>query len=308
MHSAPTRPHCGPRSTRRALLSACAALLAAAPLHAQDDAPNDDRTTVLEFGVDSDGTGANGAYASIDVPFGRSDSISAAVGHTNFDDFTVLRANGSIAVVDAKPAERIALGYRHGFGSVGLNFNAERWGNNDLVRIDDISAGLDFQTENSTWFFDAINRSSQVTVDFLPGGPRHGDVNAWGVDGGFGYLTDPADIYVSLAYYDYGNDLELGPLAARLGTFSPISVADSLVERSALIGGRHQFAVWSFGMEAGWYRGAIDGVETRTLATVLGFPISHRLDLDLTLGAVDADEVDTTGYGMLSLRIALGGG
>jgi hypothetical protein len=292
-------------SARVAVLAAGAVMLAGAPAYA--DEGGDARATLLELGVSSDGTGARGGYASVDVPFGSSDSINAEVGHTSFDDFTVRRANGNLTVVNAHPAERYELGYRHGFGDFGLNFDAQRWGNNDLVRIDDFSVGFDYQTDYSDWSLDLIDRAARVTVDLLPGGPRHGTANAWGLSGGFGYLTDPVDVYLSLGYYDYGHDLDLGPIAARLGNNSPLGVADSLVDRSVLVGGRHQFAVWSFGLEAAWYRSAIGGSQTRTADAVLGFPISRRFDIELTLGAVNAEQAPTTGFGTLAMRFALGG-
>jgi hypothetical protein len=302
--------------------SAFAALLAAAPLAASEDEPvstsedeamlpatgGDDRLTILELGVDGDGTGAAGAFASVSVPIGANDRIRAAYEHTTFDDFEVILSNGDVRLVDAKPATRIAGDYRHAFGNVGLTFGAERWGNEDQLQIDDLSVGVDYQAEHADWSLDLIDRSADVVFGQLPGGPREGNVGAWGVNTGFGYLTNPVDFYLSLGWYDYDEDLDTGPIQAILGNRSALSVSDSLIDRSVLVGGRHQFEIWSFGMEAGWYRGAVTGSETKTLAAIFGLPVSRRLDLQLTLGGASADLEDTTAYGVLSLQCVLGGG
>ena len=311
------------RGARRiASLSTLGALLVAAQLPAsEDDAPasredepaqsstqGGDRLTILELGIDGDGTGAAGAFASVSVPIGANDRLRAAYEHTTFDDFEVLLSNGDIRLVDAKPATRISADYRHAFGGVGLTFGAERWGNEDQLQIDDLSIGVDYRAERADWSLDLIDRSADVVFGAAPGGPREGNVGAWGVNTGFGYLTTPVDFYMSLGWYDYDEDLDSGLIQAVLGTRSALSVADSLIDRSVLAGGRHQFEIWSFGMEAGWYRGAVTGSETKTLAAIFGLPLSRRVDLQLTLGGASADLENTTAYGVLSLQAALGGG
>ena len=303
-------------------LSALATLLMAPPLGAIEDedpleareeelsAPQSEggeRLTILELGVDGDGTGAAGGFASVRVPIGPKNTIAAAFEHTTFDDFEVLLSDGSVEVVDAKPATRIALNYRHAFDRIGIGFGAERWGNEDQLEIDDLSVGVDYRGEQADWFLDLIDRSAEATFPNVPGGPREGTVGAWGVNTGFSYLTRPLDFYMMLGWYDYDEELGQSPIQAILGNRSALSVADSLIDRSALVGGRHQFEIWSFGMEAGWYRGAVTSNEVKTLAAIFGFPVSPRLDMTLTLGGASADFEDTTAYGVLSLTAALGG-
>jgi hypothetical protein len=307
------------RTARVALLSALAALVTTAALQAAEDerlpreeeapeAPSEGGRpmTLLEFGVDADGTGAAGVFTSVLVPIGANDTIRAAYERTSFDDFEVLLSNGTIRTVDAKPATDIAVGYRHGFNRVGLSFGAERWGNEDQLQIDDLNIGVDFEAGRADWSLDLIDRSADVVFG-TPGGPRETTVDGWGVSTGFGYLTTPVDFYMSLAWYDYGDELESDFIQAVLGNRSALSVSDSLIDRSALVGLRHQFEIWSFGMEAGWYRGAVTSSETTTLAAIFGLPISPRIDLQLTLGGASADFEDTTAYGVLSLQAALGG-
>jgi len=311
---------CRRSGTRIAALSALAALLTAAALQASEDealsnedeasqpqSQGDSRLTLLEFGVDGDGTGAAGVFTSVAVPIGANDTIRGAYEHTTFDDFEVLLSDGTIRTVDAKPATRIAAGYRHGFNRVGLNFGAERWGNEDQLQIDDLSVGVDYRAERADWSLDFIDRSTDIVFGAAPGGPREVTVDGWGISTGFGYLTTPVDFYLSLSWYDYGDELDTDLIQAVLGNRSPLSVADSLIDRSALIGGRHQFDIWSFGMEAGWYRGAVTSSETKTLAAIFGLTLSPRVDLQFTLGGVSTDLEDTTAYGVLSLQAALGG-
>ena len=305
--------------TQLAALSALTALVAAASLCAAEDesrsseeassqSQGDGRMTILQFGVDGDGTGAAGAFAGIRAPIGAKDTLGASYEHTTFDDFEVLLSNGSVRTVDAKPATRIAGNYRHAFNRVGLSFGAERWGNEDQLQIDDLSIGVDYRAERADWNIDFIDRSADIVFGAAPGGPRQIPVDGWGVSTGFGYLTTPVDFYMSLAWYDYGDELDSGLIQAVLGNRSALSVADSLIDRSVLVGGRHQFNIWSFGMEAGWYRGAVTSAETTTLAAIFGLPLSPRFDLQLTLGGASADFENTTAYGVLSLQAALGGG
>jgi hypothetical protein len=292
-------------------LGGCAPLLAAMPVFAEDwHEPlhdNASRTTELELGLAGDGTGANSAFTNIEVPFGASDSIRAALAYTNFDDFTARSSSGQEVVVDTEPAKEIALSYRHGFDRLGLNVGVERWGNEDLLQIDDYSVGFDYTTENSDWSFDVIRRDSTVVLRFLPGGPRDADVDAWGVDAGFDYLTDPVDVYASLMYFNYGDDLDVGDVTARFGTFSPFAVSNALLERGALVGARHQFETWSVGMEAAWYRGSVAEIETRTLAALFDVAVSDRVDLSFEVGGVDGEDADPAAFGVVSLRCALGG-
>jgi hypothetical protein len=301
------------RRTLAALISLFASMVVL-PLRAQEthdvreqDVQGAGNSTVIELGVEGDGTGASGGFASIGAPIGPNNTITAALGHTTFDDFEVRLPDGTTTLVEARPADRIALGFRHGFGDVGLNLGAERWGNNDLLEIDDYSAGFDFGTDHTGWYLDLIRRTADFNIENLPNGPRNGSLDAWGIDAGIDFLTEANDFYASVTYYDYGDELDAGPIAARLGAISPLSVADSLVKRGVLVGGEHLFNIWSFGMEASWYRSGIASVETKTLAAIFGLPISRRLDLNLTLGATESEESDTTGYGVLSLRCALGG-
>jgi hypothetical protein len=274
----------------------------------EQDVQEEGNVTVIEVGVESDGTGASGGFGSIGVPIGANDTITGAVGHTTFDNFEAQLPDGTPVIVQARPADRFSLGWRHGFGGFGLNLGAERWGNNDLLEIDDFSGGFDFATEHTDWYLDLIRRSADFTIENLPSGPRNGNLDAWGIDTGVDFVTEANDFYLSVTYFDYGDDLDAGPIAARLGAISPLSVADSLVKRGVLVGGEHLFEIWSFGMEASWYRSGIASVETKTLAAIFGLPISRRLDLRLTLGATDSEDSDATGYGVLSLRCAFGGG
>ena len=274
------------------------------------------RVTLIEGGIESDGTGARGVFASLGVPIGEKDMIIAALGHTTFDDFEVevevptpgggSTGSGStvrVVEVEARPADRIFLGYRHGIGDYGLNFGVERWGNDDLLEIDDFSGGFDFEAENTDWFFDLIRR----TADFSRvRGDRTRSLDAWGVGAGVDYYTEASDFYLALTYFDYGDDLS-GEDGAALGAISPLSVADSLVERGVLVGGEHQFEIWSFGMEASWYRSGVGSVQTKSLAAIFGLPISRRVDLSLTIGGSKSEDSETTGYGVLALRCALGG-
>jgi hypothetical protein len=266
------------------------------------------RAVELEVGIEGDGTGANGGFANVDVPVITRDTLHFALGYTNFDDFTVRGPNGRRVFLQSEPAKQYVIDYRHGFDTVGLDFGFERWGNEDLLLIDDYSLGFDYQTTNSDWSFDLIRRASSVTLRALPGGPRQGDVNAWGFSGGFGYLTDPVDMYLSLMYFDYGDDLDSGPLALQIGTVSPFAVGNTLVERSALIGARHQFALWSVGMEGAWYRGGIGSNETVTLAALFDVAVSDQVDLSFQVGAVRGEDDDAAAYGVVSLRYAFGGG
>ena len=305
-------------ATRRTLsaLIAVAASTVVLPLSAQEthdvreqDVEAEGRVTLIEAGIESDGTGAKGVFASIGVPIGEEDTIIGALGHTTFDDFEVRVTNSSTGgsatvLVEARPADRLYFGYRHGIGSYGLNVGVERWGNDDLLEIDDFSAGLDFEAESTDWFFDLIRRTADFTLERFE---RSGSLDAWGVGAGVDYFTESSDFYLSLSYFDYGDDLDAAPVSVSLAVISPISVADSLVEGGVLVGGEHQFEIWSVGMEASWYRSRIGSAETKSLAAIFGLPISPRFDLSLTIGASESEDSDTTGYGVLSLRCVLGG-
>lgn len=265
------------------------------------------RITRLNFGVDADGDGARGIFGSVGIPLTASDTLTAAAGRTEFDDIEV-EVNGEPVVFEQEPANRFALYYRHGFERFGLRFGAERWGNDDATEIDDLSIGIDYLAERTDWSLDLFARSANVSVVFPPGSGerRERDVDAWGLNAGVGYYGDTYDLYGSLTFFEYGDDLDTGPIAARLGNHSALAVADSLVETGVVVGGRRIFRNWIVGLEGAWYRSGLESIDTQVLSANASFPLSKRVDLMLTLGAVDADEVDSTAYGIVALHCTLG--
>jgi hypothetical protein len=276
-------------------------------VQAEDVEEDGGRVTRLNFGVDADGEGARGLFASIGIPITADDTLTAAAGRTEFDDIEV-DVNGEPFVFEQEPADRFALYYRHGFERFGLRFGAERWGNDDATEIDDLSVGIDYLADRTDWSLDLFARSANVSVTFPPGSAdrRERDVDAWGLSAGVGYYGDAYDLYGSLTFFEYGDDLDTGPIAARLGNASALAVADSLVETGVVVGGRRLFRAWTVGLEGAWYRSGIESIDTQVLSANAGFPLTSRVDLTFTLGAVDADDVDTTAYGVLALRCTLG--
>jgi hypothetical protein len=155
------------------------------------------------------------------VPIVTRDTLHFALGYTNFDDFTVHGPNGRRVFLASEPARQYVIDYRHGFDTVGLDFGFERWGNEDLLLIDELQPGSTIRRRTATG----------PSIDPPPAPlrcdcwrPAPGRRQRLGLQRGFGYLTDPVDMYVSLMYFDYGNDLGGGPVALHLGTLSPFAV------------------------------------------------------------------------------------
>jgi hypothetical protein len=88
--------------------------------------------------------------------------------------------------------------------------------------------------------------------------------------------------------------------AVRFLSSSSLTLANSLLARSASLGLDYRFGERSLNLEFAQDRGEVDGLDISTVSVGWLFPVGSA-DLELRVGASDADAFGTTVFGGISL-------
>ena len=83
-------------------------------------------------------------------------------------------------------------------------------------------------------------------------------------------------------------------------SLSALTLANSFVDYSAKASLGAQFNLNSLEVEFGLARSAVDDAKIRTLTFYFVAPLSERVDIELSTGITDAEEVESTLFGGVS--------
>lgn len=298
---------------RRLAAGAAAALLAASPLAAQESAGN---VFSLAGLYDEDGT-----Y-----------SFNAGLDHA-FSDATWLRLAAGLADgatgPDSLSTYRAVAGVDHWFDPAGLAFDVEYWGDRDTVQTLGYKGELYFRGEHARFGLNAAWRDIDITYE-VPALARNlvadnQSFTATGFGASFRYSWSAASLYVNAMEWNYDEpigtvvtqvDLSRVPVllrpavqqrlatvvnAVRFLSSSSLTLANSLLAHSASAGMDYRFGNQSVNLELAHDRGEVGGLDVTTVSAGWLFPAGSSLDVEVRVGASDADAFGTTAFGGISL-------
>ncbi len=290
-----------------------ALLAASAPLAAQESAG----TVFSAAGLyDEDGT-----YA-----------LSAGLDHA-FGEATWLRLTAGLADGATGPVSlstyRAGLGLDHWFDPAGLAVDVEYWGDSDTIETLTYKGELYFRGEHARFGVNAAFRDIDLKYEVPVLARNLVDDSQSFVATGFGasfrYTWDAASLYATAMAWDYDEsigtvatnvDLSRVPVplrpavqqrlaavvgAVRFLSASSLTLANSLLARSASLGVDYRFGEKSLNIELAHDRGEVDDLDVNTLSAGWLFPAGSAADVEIRVGVSDADTFGTTAFGGISL-------
>jgi hypothetical protein len=242
------------------------------------------------------------------------DSYRSLLGdfHLGISEVTWLSlALGSSRAPETEPdirATLAAVGVEHDFEPVGLGLSAERWGDSDNLESRSWQGQIFFSDER--YRFNVTYERRTIDV-FFSGTSLATDLRRANLDvDGIGLsarirLSPSWQIYGAWMDYDYPASVRIVPRADRLNLLSAsaVTLAYGLDDRFATIGIERGFRNLLLDVDFGRDRSAIDGAEITSLSGTVLWPVSRRLDLELTLGRSRADGYGSRLYGGLGLLL-----
>lgn len=233
---------------------------------------------------------------------GEGDSADGLAG-TVFADVAVAETTwltGSIArnSVDRSPLPSVDtwygnLGVDHWFDPVGVRLGAAYWGDSDILDSRDWRGSAYWRAERVTLAGDYEYRDFTFRLpatDVLPGRVVRFDASGIGLSARFD-LTDSASLSLAGMKYDYSINLRLDDNRRILDllSFSRLSLINSLVDHNAFVALALDVGDRRWQLEAGTWRGAVDGSTTRSATLRFLTPVGTRSDLELGLGVDESD-------------------
>jgi hypothetical protein len=291
------------RSLSRYFALVVSAPLLAAQLQAQPRADDDVGLWALAVGVQADDESNTGASASFNMAVASETWLSVSAGQSRSP-----RERADVT------AASYVVGVDHRFGLVGANVALEKWGDTGSVESRDYAAAIYFQSERFRVEFGYEQRDIDVTFNVI--GPlgrefaRKAPLDADGMRLSLNAtLTGRVRLFAAQQTFDYSRDLALLPRLATLNLLSAstLTLANSFVDRIALLGFDAEFGGKVFSLRVGQDRSAVDDSELSSLDAALMFPVGRRVDLEVSLGRSDSDVFDSSLYGGVFV-VVYGGG
>ena len=185
------------------------------------------------------------------------------------------------------------LGIDHWFDPVGVRLDAAYWGDSDILDSRDWGGSLYWRSDRVMLAGDYEYRDFRFTIpatDQFPGRTFNFDAHGIGLTARI-ELTEKASLGFSGMSYDYSVDLRLDdsrPILDLL-SFSRLSLINSLVDYSAFLTLGLDAGERNWALEAGTWRGAVDGGTTTSATLRFLTPMGRRSDVELGLGLDDSD-------------------
>ena len=242
---------------------------------------------------------ADGWIAGIGVEGDTSDGLAGVV----FADVAVAEKTwltGSIGgnTVELPRRQSIdtrfgSLGVDHWFDPVGVKLDVSYWGDSDILDSRDLGGSLYWRSDRVMLAGDYEYRDFNFTIpatNQFPGRTVEFDAHGIGLTTRF-ELTESARLGLAGMIYDYSVDLRLDDNRAILDllSFSRLSLINSLVDHSAFVTLGIDAGEQSWQLEAGTWRGAVDGGTTRSATLRFLTPLGRSSDVELGIGLDDSD-------------------
>jgi hypothetical protein len=284
--------------------------------------------------VDADG----GYLADGGVAFSPRESTTFSL-HAGYADTST--------AADQLTAATVSFDFDQSFEHWGLSLSAGYWKDPDLVEATDLGASLfakwggwrlTASAETRSSNFDTFTVSGSIPRPNQPplavSGDASCDLDGLAIGGRFSFTGARWSAYASGKSYDYGDfdcrfsSLTIGGIRVRPDRLQALNPAFlRLITLRATVAGFFNvredtvFLDSSFGAGVSTIRGTrtyaldylhaqelIDGLDSDTLTASVTFALSRRTDLELHLGAFDAQSAQTVGFAGVTLIAYLGGG
>ena len=186
-----------------------------------------------------------------------------------------------------------SLGVDHWFDPVGVKLDISYWGDSDILDSHDWGASLYWRSDRVLLAGDYEYRDFSFTIPAtqqFPGRTFYFDAHGIGLTARFD-LTESASLGFSGMSYGYSVDLRLDdsrPILDLL-SFSRLSLINSLVDYTAFVTLGLDAGERNWALEAGTWRGAVDGGKTTSATLRFLTPIGRSTDVELGLGLDDSD-------------------
>ena len=292
---------------------AAALLAVSAPLAAQESGG----TVFSAAGLyDEDGTYA--LNAGLDHAFGAATWLRLAAG----------LADGATGPASLS-TYRAGLGLDHWFDPTGVAVDIEYWGDSDTIETLTYKGELYFRGEHARFGLNAAFRDIDLRYE-VPVLARNlvddsQSFAATGFGASFRYTRDAASFYATAMVWDYDEpigavattvDVSRVPVplrpavqqrlaavvgAVRFLSSSSLTLANSLLARSASLGLDYRFGEKSLNIELAHDRAEVDDLDVNTLSAGWLFPAGPAADVEVRVGVSDADIFGTTAFGGISL-------
>ena len=193
-----------------------------------------------------------------------------------------------------------SLGIDHWFDPVGVKFDVSYWGNSDILDSRDWGGSLYWRSDRLTLAGDYEYRDFSFTIpatEQFPGRTFYFDAQGIGLTTRF-ELTEKASLGFAGMSYDYSVDLRLDDSRPILDflSFSRLSLINSLVDYSAFVTLGLDVGERNWQLEAGTWRGAVDGGTTTSATLRVLTPIGRYSDIELGIGLDDSDLYGTATF------------
>jgi hypothetical protein len=252
---------------------------------------------------------ALGLGAQLDVHGSASTVASFDIAATKT---TWLRASGALG---SSPNDRgdiqtttLSAGFDQSFGPMGLTLDFQRWGDPDLIESDDIKASIYFRGSALTVALLAERREFDVTFSVTgPAGEVFSRTVGFKGDGwGLRLMAKPSErwrFFAAGRKYDYSANLAALPRIQLVDFLfsSTLTLANSLVEFETSVGVERSFGDRSLSLTYARDRSAVDRTYLESLDIGFLFPVSKRVDLELSLGISDSQDFGGETFGGIYL-------
>lgn len=263
----------------------------------------DERSTqgvwAITVGVQADDQDARALQAGISYALSDSVWVSADAGVTK------QATPPGEASIKSRSAR---LGFDYDFGRVGVQVDADYWGDPGELTRNGFVAGLYTSTDTARLSMQGYYRDYTLTARIADdqgnlSDVREFDMSSTGIGAALRLSNERWFGGLNAVRFDYSRDPRLfrSRAAYRALSLSALTLANSFVDYGAKASLGKQFDLKSLEVEIGLARSAVDDAKIRTLTIYFVTPLSERVDIEFSTGINDSNGFDSTYFGGVSL-------
>ena len=267
--------------------------LRCAPCAAQDAASDSGGTWALGLAAQVDEESNDSLLATLNWGVTPSTWLSFSAGRSSSP---ADRANVS--------ADTLIAGVDHRFGSAGVAFEVEHWGDADALETADLRATFYFERERFRIGIAHEQRDIDVPFTLIGplGGVLHRTAHLTSDSTALDARVSPAErwqIYFAAEEYDYERNLALLPRVDSLNLLSAstLTLANGFIDHARMIGVEREIGRILLNVSFTRDVSAVDASRFKTSEVAVLFPVARRVDLEVTLGRGRSDLLDSGLYG-----------
>lgn len=248
---------------------------------------------IMALGAQGDADGSSSVVGSLDWGVTDSSWLSFSFGAAS--------SPSDRADVETRS---FRIGLDHDFGPIGFSLGVEQWGEQDELESRDFDGSLYFRTDRFS--LGALVEQRDIDITFTITTPlsdrtlRTASLKAdgWGLRSSF-QPNDRWRVFGVFRDYSYDRDLTLLPRLAQFDFLasSALTLANSFVDREFTMGAERKIRRTTLSATYGWDRSAVDGSVLESLTLGFLFPLADRVDIELNVGASDAEDLGSDTYG-----------